>query len=142
MAWLAVTVQSINEKICKLYLYLDTMSHDADVITANIKYNTHTHTFFTSLIKRTDSLTKELWVCVCISITADTHYWVRGQKSLVQSKVCATLYLFCDKAVGKLVYQQMIFLALNPKLATSIEWEEVMLKTYLLCSCTSPRFGT
>ncbi len=46
----------------------------------------------------------------------------------------ATLDLLRDKAVGKLVYQQMIFLALNPKLATLIEWEEEMLKPYYLCS--------
>lgn len=72
-------------------------------------------------------------VCVCISII-DTHYWVWEQKSQVQSKVHATLDLLCDKAVGKLVYQQIIFLSLKPKLATLIEWEEEMLKPYYLCS--------
>ncbi len=46
----------------------------------------------------------------------------------------ATLDLLCDKTVGKLVYQQIIFLALNPKRATLIEWEEEMLKPYYLFS--------
>ncbi len=42
MALLVVTDLSLHEKICRLYLYLVSMSHDAEVIKANIKYNTPT----------------------------------------------------------------------------------------------------